>query len=119
MQQACPIKDLGLQEGDDLSKGVDFDDVTLNFDCGYEILDSSQQSHPRYSNENKGMDCLVMEKNSSVTGSNNVETSHEVCVITFLIYSLVFPINRVHYKSDSIVDTIKANCLQIFVPSMI
>ncbi|KAM3281647.1 zinc finger protein CONSTANS-LIKE 12-like isoform X1 [Capsicum chacoense] len=76
-KQDCPIKDLGLEEGDDLSEGVDFDDVTLNFDCGYEILGSSQQSHPRYSNEDKELDCLVMEKNSSVTGSNNVETSHE------------------------------------------
>ncbi|XP_059318133.1 zinc finger protein CONSTANS-LIKE 12-like isoform X1 [Lycium ferocissimum] len=76
-KQDCAIKDLGLQEGDDLSKGVDFDDVTLNFDCGYEILGNSQQSHPRYSNEDKELDCLVMEKNSSVTGSNHVETSHE------------------------------------------
>ncbi|MCE3214697.1 hypothetical protein HAX54_053072 [Datura stramonium] len=76
-QQDCPIKDLRLQEGYDLSKGVDFDDVTLNFDCGYEILGGSQQIHPRYSNEDKELDCIVMEKNSSVTGSNNVETSHE------------------------------------------
>ncbi|KAK4354086.1 hypothetical protein RND71_026280 [Anisodus tanguticus] len=76
-QQDCPIKDLGLQEGDDPSKGVDFDDVTLNFDCGYDILGSSQQSHPRYSNEDEELDCLVIEKNSSITGSNNVETSHE------------------------------------------
>lgn len=126
MKQDCPIKDLGLQEGDDLTKGVDFDDVTLNFDCGYEILGSSQQSHPRYSNDNKELDCLVMEKNASVTGSNNVETSHEVCVTAFLIYSLAFPINRalktayqMQYKPDSTVDTIKATCLQIFALSMI
>lgn len=91
MQQDCPIKDLGLEEGDDLSEGVDFDDLTLNFDCGYEILGSSQQSHPRYSNEDKELDCLVMEKNSSVTGSNNVETSHEVRVTAFLVYSLSCP----------------------------
>ncbi|WMV30792.1 hypothetical protein MTR67_024177 [Solanum verrucosum] len=71
----CPTKDLGLQEGDVLSKGVDFDDVTLDFNCGYEILPNSLPTG--FSDENKELDCLVMEKNSSVTGSNNVETSHE------------------------------------------
>ncbi|XP_016488408.1 putative zinc finger protein CONSTANS-LIKE 11 isoform X1 [Nicotiana tabacum] len=78
-KQDCPIKDLGFQEGDDLAKGVNFDDVTLSFDCGnYELLGSSQQSHPIYSSEDKELDCLVMEKNSSVTGSNShVETSLE------------------------------------------
>lgn len=85
MQQDCPIKDLGFQEGDDLSKGVNFDDVTLSFDCGnYELLGSSQQSHPIYSSEDKELDCLVMEKNSSVSGSNShVETSLEVLVTSF------------------------------------
>ncbi|CAN4096852.1 unnamed protein product [Withania somnifera] len=78
LSKDCPIKELGLQEGDDLSKGVDFDDLTLNFDCGYDILGSSQPSHPRYSNEDKELDCLVMEKNSSVTKSNKVETSHDI-----------------------------------------
>lgn len=115
MQQDCPIKDLGLQEGDDLSKGVDFDDVTLDFNCSYEILPDSRQTG--FSDENKELDCLVMEKNSSVTGSNNVETSHEVCVTSFLTYSLTFPINRVlkkvyqmHYNPYSTVDTTKATC---------
>nr|XP_033516595.1 zinc finger protein CONSTANS-LIKE 12-like [Nicotiana tomentosiformis] len=73
------IKDLGFQGGDNLSEAIDLDDAALSFDCGYEIFGSTQQSHPTYTSENsRGLDCLVKERNLSVTESlSHAETALE------------------------------------------
>ncbi|KAK3008101.1 hypothetical protein RJ639_014363 [Escallonia herrerae] len=63
-------KDLGLDDGDDLCEGIDIDDISLTFQSDYDIFGCSQ-GHPRYQSEDAGMDCLVMEKNFSVTESNS------------------------------------------------
>ncbi|KAK9284884.1 hypothetical protein L1049_024065 [Liquidambar formosana] len=62
------FKDLGVHESDDLCGGLDVDDVVLNFENSDEILGS--RGHPRCLFEDVGMDCLLMEKNLSVTESN-------------------------------------------------
>ncbi|KAJ8527843.1 hypothetical protein K7X08_015294 [Anisodus acutangulus] len=69
-KQSCStVKDLGVHEGDNLAKGVDLDE--LSSDSSYKIFSSLQQSHSSYHSEDKGLDCLVLEKNLSATGSNS------------------------------------------------
>ncbi|KAM7495189.1 hypothetical protein LguiB_029798 [Lonicera macranthoides] len=70
MPSSSDLKDLGLDEGDDLCEGVNIDDVTLNFESSYELFGYSQ-GHPRYQCDDAALDCLVMEKNLSVTESNS------------------------------------------------
>ncbi|KAK1389014.1 zinc finger protein CONSTANS-LIKE 12-like [Heracleum sosnowskyi] len=76
LPKICPsLKDIILSEGDDICKGVDLD-VTLNFDCGYEMIGFSQQS--KNQRDNGGLDCLVLEKPLPVTETNNlIENSLE------------------------------------------
>lgn len=78
MQQSCrTIKDLGVQEGDDLAKGVDLDELSSN--SSYNIFSSSQHSHSSYHSEEKELDCLALEKKLSATDSNShAETALEV-----------------------------------------
>jgi hypothetical protein len=64
------LKELFLDEGEDLCEGVNIDDVTLNFDTGYNLFGCSQ-TQPRYNCDDANLDCLVMEKNLSVTESNS------------------------------------------------
>ncbi|XP_016435216.1 putative zinc finger protein CONSTANS-LIKE 11 [Nicotiana tabacum] len=75
-QSCTTIKDHGIYGGDDLAEGVDLDE--LSSDCSYNIFSSLQQSHSRYYSEDRGLDCLIMEKNLSVIGPNShVETALE------------------------------------------
>lgn len=105
MQLGCSnIKDLGFQGGDNLSEAIDLDDAALSFDCGYEIFGSTQQSHPTYTSENsRGLDCLVKERNLSVTESlSHAETALEVLWPAFVtvaqlmkMYLIFFPLSCV------------------------
>ncbi|XP_059664571.1 zinc finger protein CONSTANS-LIKE 12-like [Cornus florida] len=63
------FKNLELHEGDNLCEGLDMDDVAVNFESGDEIFGSSE-GHPDIHFDDGGMDCLLMEKNLSVTESN-------------------------------------------------
>ncbi|XP_060209565.1 zinc finger protein CONSTANS-LIKE 12-like [Lycium barbarum] len=75
-QSSSTIKDLGVHGGDDIAKGVDLDE--LSSDSSYKIFSSLQQSHSSYHSEERGLDCLVLEKKLSATGSNShVETALE------------------------------------------
>uniref|UniRef100_A0A5B7AWP9 Zinc finger protein CONSTANS-LIKE 12 n=1 Tax=Davidia involucrata TaxID=16924 RepID=A0A5B7AWP9_DAVIN len=63
------FKNLQLHEGDNICEGLSVDDVALNFESSDEIFGSSQ-GQPQYQLEDGGIDCLLMEKNLSVTESN-------------------------------------------------
>lgn len=65
-KQSCTsVKDLEVHGGEDLAKGVDLDE--LSSDSSYKIFISLQQSHH---SEDRELDCLVLEKKLSATGSN-------------------------------------------------
>lgn len=62
------------------------DDVQLNFENADEIFDCSQGA-TRYNLEDGGMDCLLVDKNISVTESNAlIESTIEVIL---QIYSII------------------------------
>ncbi|KDP38303.1 hypothetical protein JCGZ_05189 [Jatropha curcas] len=68
--------DLGIHEGEELCEGLNIDDIFLNFENDDEIFGCSQ-GQARYQLEK---DCILMEKNLSVTESNgpiknNIEVS--------------------------------------------
>ncbi|PON68782.1 Zinc finger-domain containing protein [Parasponia andersonii] len=63
------LKDLRIHDGHDLFKSLNVDEVPMNFGNGNEIFNCSQGS-TTYPFEDGGMDCLLMEKNLSVTESN-------------------------------------------------
>ncbi|XP_073060890.1 putative zinc finger protein CONSTANS-LIKE 11 [Primulina eburnea] len=71
LQKGCveSIKDLGLHESDDIRDSIDMDEIALNFESGYEVLENLQNQTIEISD---GGTCggLLMEKNLSVTGSN-------------------------------------------------
>lgn len=69
IQGCSKFKDLNIHDGNDLCKNLDLDEVSINFGCGNEIFNCSQDP-TRYPFEDGGMDCLLMEKNLSVTESN-------------------------------------------------
>ncbi|KAJ7948184.1 CONSTANS-like zinc finger protein [Quillaja saponaria] len=69
LQGCSNLKDLGIHEGDDLCEGLNIDDVPLNFDRDDEVFGCSQD-RSKFQCHDKGLDCLLMEKNMSVTGSN-------------------------------------------------
>ncbi|XP_070004253.1 putative zinc finger protein CONSTANS-LIKE 11 [Nicotiana sylvestris] len=76
-KQSCTtIKDHEIYGANDLAGDVDLDE--LNSNSSYNIFSSLQQSHSRYYSEDRGLGCLVMEKNLSVIGPNShVETAVE------------------------------------------
>ncbi|VVA32452.1 PREDICTED: zinc finger [Prunus dulcis] len=63
------FKDLAIQDSNDLCDGLNIDDVPLNFENAEGIF-SCPQGPSRYQFEDGEMDCLLMEKNLSVTESN-------------------------------------------------
>ncbi|OMO99988.1 Zinc finger, B-box [Corchorus olitorius] len=63
------LKDFKLPDGDDLCEGLNINDVNLNFETADEIF-GCPQDQTRYQFENVGTDCLLMEKNLSVTESD-------------------------------------------------
>ncbi|XP_023755029.1 putative zinc finger protein CONSTANS-LIKE 11 [Lactuca sativa] len=65
------LNNLGLNEGEVLCDNVDLGDVSLSFEGGYEMFNGIPQPQTRYPSEGGGGDCLVMEKNLSVTESNS------------------------------------------------
>ncbi|KAJ9170110.1 hypothetical protein P3X46_018242 [Hevea brasiliensis] len=76
----CNFKDLEIHDNEDLCEGLNMDDVALmNFENGDEIF-GCPQGHTRYQLGDVGKDCILMEKNLSVTESNNgpVENAIEV-----------------------------------------
>lgn len=85
MQQSCStVKYLGVHGGQDFAKGVDLEE--LSSDISYRIFSSLQQSHH---SEDRGMDCLVLEKKLSVTGSNShVETALEVLLRSIYVCAI-------------------------------
>ncbi|KAL2474193.1 Zinc finger protein CONSTANS-LIKE 12 [Forsythia ovata] len=71
MQKGCAnITDLRLPETDDLCDSLEMDDIGLSFESSYEMFGNSQ-GQPRYNCEDGGIAGLLMEKNLSVTESNN------------------------------------------------
>lgn len=90
MPSSSDLKDPGLDEGADLCEGVNIDDVTLNFESSYELFGYSH-GHPRYQCDDAALDCLVMEKNLSVTESNShVENAIEVHPETTLPFHISY-----------------------------
>lgn len=72
------FKDLGIHDGEDLCEAFNLDDIPLNFENGDEIL-SNPQGPSICLFKDGGMDCLLMEKNLSVTESNGpIENTIEV-----------------------------------------
>ncbi|KAG5226544.1 zinc finger protein [Salix suchowensis] len=78
-QQGCSIfEDIGLSDGEDLCEGLNMDDIPLNFENSDGIF-GCPESLDRYQFEDVGKDCLLMEKNLSVTESNGpIENAIEV-----------------------------------------
>ncbi|KAI9075311.1 hypothetical protein K1719_042716 [Acacia pycnantha] len=64
-------KDIGISEANDLFEGLNMDGVQLNLDGINEIFDYSQDA-AGYQVEDGGLDCLLMEKNISVTEPNGL-----------------------------------------------
>ncbi|XP_061947137.1 putative zinc finger protein CONSTANS-LIKE 11 [Populus nigra] len=62
-------KDIGLSDGEDLCEGLNMDDIPLDFENSDGIF-GCPESHNRYPFEDVGKDCMLMEKNLSVTESN-------------------------------------------------
>ncbi|KAH1144013.1 hypothetical protein GYH30_034294 [Glycine max] len=67
--QECP--NLGIHDGSELCEGFNVDNLQLNFESADEIFGCSQDA-TRYHLEDGGMDCLLMDKNISVTESNSL-----------------------------------------------
>ncbi|XP_073158268.1 putative zinc finger protein CONSTANS-LIKE 11 [Henckelia pumila] len=65
------IKDLGLHDIDDICDSVDMDEIALNFESGYEMLENLQNQTINISDDGGTCGGLLMEKNLSVTGSNS------------------------------------------------
>lgn len=91
MQQSCTtVKDFGVHGGEDLAEGVDLDELIS--DSSYKIFISLQQSHH---SEDRELDCLVLEKKLSATGSNNdVEIALEVLLRHIYIYICVILLQK-------------------------
>ncbi|GAB4859472.1 hypothetical protein Ancab_010939 [Ancistrocladus abbreviatus] len=73
-QDCSSLKGVEVQESDDLCEGLNMDDIALNFQGSEEILRYAQDQ-PRYQPENVELDCLLMDKNLSVTKSNGIVES--------------------------------------------
>ncbi|CAK9142720.1 unnamed protein product [Ilex paraguariensis] len=106
-QGGSNFEDLGVHEGDDLCEGVDLDDVANNLESGYEVFVNSQ-GHSIYGCEDGRLDCLVLEKNISVTESNShIETALEATTsgqqdcITFQSPQVAGPANVMQALSGS------------------
>uniref|UniRef100_A0A6N2MM87 CCT domain-containing protein n=1 Tax=Salix viminalis TaxID=40686 RepID=A0A6N2MM87_SALVM len=68
-KQGCSIfKDIGLPDDEDLCDGLNFDDIPLDFENSDEIFSCSETQN-KYQFGDAGKDCMLMEKNLSVTGS--------------------------------------------------
>ncbi|KAB5548373.1 hypothetical protein DKX38_011779 [Salix brachista] len=69
-KQGCSIfKDIGLPDDEDLCDGLNLDDIPLDFENSDEIFSCSETQN-KYQFGDAGKDCMLMEKNLSVTGSN-------------------------------------------------
>ncbi|KAI3718439.1 hypothetical protein L6452_19310 [Arctium lappa] len=66
-EDASNLNNLGLDEGEGLCDNVDLGDVALNFD----MFNCISQAQTRYPSEDGALNCLVMDKNLSVTESNS------------------------------------------------
>ena len=70
LQQGCSIfKEIGLPDDEDLCDGLNLDDIPLDFENSDEIFSCSGTQN-KYQFGDAGKDCMLMEKNLSVTGSN-------------------------------------------------
>ncbi|KAG5242057.1 zinc finger protein [Salix suchowensis] len=68
--QGCSIfKEIGLPDDEDLCDGLNLDDIPLDFENSDEIFSCSGTQN-KYQFGDAGKDCMSMEKNLSVTGSN-------------------------------------------------
>ncbi|KAJ6419169.1 hypothetical protein OIU84_029310 [Salix udensis] len=68
-QQGCSIfKEIGLPDDEDLCDGLNLDDIPLDFENSDEIFSCSETQN-KYQFGDAGKDCMLMEKNLSVTGS--------------------------------------------------
>ncbi|KAG5242066.1 zinc finger protein [Salix suchowensis] len=69
-KQGCSIfKEIGLPDDEDLCDGLNLDDIPLDFENSDEIFSCSGTQN-KYQFGDAGKDCMSMEKNLSVTGSN-------------------------------------------------
>ncbi|XP_061350611.1 zinc finger protein CONSTANS-LIKE 12-like [Gastrolobium bilobum] len=89
--QECPnFNDLVIHDGDVFN----MDNVEFNFENSAEIFDSSQIA-TRYSLDNGGMDCQLMENNISVTESNAlIESAMEASLSSVQQDSMAFQSSR-------------------------
>ncbi|KAK8469602.1 hypothetical protein PHAVU_005G113300 [Phaseolus vulgaris] len=63
--------DLGTRDGNGICEGLNVDSAPINFESADEIFGCSQAA-TRYPLEDGGMDCLLMDKNISVTESSSL-----------------------------------------------
>ncbi|KAJ6677742.1 ZINC FINGER PROTEIN CONSTANS-LIKE 10 [Salix viminalis] len=69
LPKGCSIfKDIGLPDDEDLCDGLNLDDIPLDFENSDEIFSCSETQN-KYQFGDAGKDCMLMEKNLSVTGS--------------------------------------------------
>ncbi|KAL5082055.1 hypothetical protein RYX36_010476 [Vicia faba] len=76
--QGCPdVEELVFHEETSLCEGFNVDDVQLNFESAEEIFGCSQ-SAAKYNHEDRGIECLLMDKNTQVTKCTSLtETAAE------------------------------------------
>lgn len=107
-KQSCStIKDLGVQGGEDLAKAVDLDE--LSSDSSYKIFSSLQQNHSSYHIEERRLDCLGLEKNSSATGSTSyVETALETSSGQHECIEFQYSQEAAGASSENVLQTVRA-----------
>lgn len=81
------FEDLRIHDGNELCKTLKMNDISMNCGNGNEICSCSSQDPSRYQFEDGGIDQgLLMEKNFSVTESNNAPTENAIEVIKAYSY---------------------------------
>ena len=82
------MKDIGIYKTDNLCDDLNMEGAQCNFKDVNEIIDSSQNV-VGYQHEDGGLDCILMEKNISVTGSDTlIHNTMEVVnqfIVSFII----------------------------------
>ncbi|XP_050381981.1 zinc finger protein CONSTANS-LIKE 12 [Argentina anserina] len=78
LQGSSNLRDLGIQDGNDLCEGLNMDDVPLDVETDDELF-SCSQGPSRYPFEDGEFDCLLMDqKNVSVTESNGPHSDNPI-----------------------------------------
>ncbi|KAK6919393.1 CCT domain [Dillenia turbinata] len=110
------IKDVGLTDSDNLCEALNMVDVSLNFDNNNDILGCSD-GQTTYDLEEVGLECLIMEKNLSVTESNGpIENTLEISSLAQQD-GMAFPPSRIGGGAASLMQAMNASANHLFNPS--